>query len=174
MLYNLEELFHPIPTQVIYCFGQAQKELNELIEIMPKIKLAEGFPDDLYDIVSGHTNSLVILDDLMCQCSNDQRMSDLFTRGSHHRGITVMYLTQNLFPPGKLSRTISLNLHYLIVFKNPRDLLGISTLARQMYPHNTNFLLKSFQDATAKPYGYLLLDLHQLTPEQIVYVKRST
>ena len=79
MLYNLEELFHPIPTQVIYCFGQAQKEFNELIEIMPKIKLVEGFPDDLYDIVSGHTNSLVILDDLMCQCSNDQRMSDLFT-----------------------------------------------------------------------------------------------
>ena len=187
MLYNLEELFHPIPTQVIYCFGQAQKELNELIEIMPKIKLVEGFPDDLYDIVSGHTNSLVILDDLMCQCSNDQRMSDLFTRGSHHRGITVMYLTQNLFPPGKLSRTISLNSHYMILFKNPRDSLGISTLARQMYPHNTNFLLKSFQDATAKPYGYLLLDLHQLTPDnmrlrtnilhgekQIVYVKRST
>ena len=98
-----------------------------------------------------------------------------------------MYLTQNLFPPGKLSRTISLNSHYMIVFKNPRDSLGISTLARQMYPHNTNFLLQSFQDATAKPYGYLLLDLHQLTPDnmrlrtnilpgekQIVYFKRST
>ena len=120
----------------------------------------------------------------MCQCSNDQRVSDLFTRGSHHRGLTVMYLTQNLFPPGKLSRTISLNSHYMIVFKNPRDSLGISTLGRQMYPHNTNFLLQSFQDATKKPYGYLLLDLHQLTPEnmrlrtnilpgekQIVYVK---
>ena len=154
---------------------------------MPKIKLVEGFPYVLYDIVSGHTNSLVILDDLMCQCSNDQRMSDLFTRGSHHRGITVMYLTQNLLPPGKLSRTISLNSHYMIVFKNPRDSLGISTLARQMYPHNTNFLLQSFQGATAKPYGYLLLDLHQLTPDnmqlrtnilrgekQIVYVKSST
>ena len=75
-----------------------------------------------------------------------------------------MYLTQNLFPPGKLSRTISLNSHYMIVFKNPRDSLGISTSARQMYPHNTNFLLQSFQDATKKPYGYLLLDLHQLTP----------
>ena len=97
-----------------------------------------------------------------------------------------MYLTQNLFPPRKLSRTISLNSHYMIIFKNPRDSLGISTLARQMYPHNTNFLLQSFQDATKKPYGYLLLDLHQLTPEnmrlrtnilpgekQIVYVKRT-
>ena len=186
MLKNLEELFHPIPIQVIYCFGQPQKEFNELIKIVPKIKLVEGFPDNLYDMVNGHTNSLVILDDLMCQCSSDQRVSDLFTRGSHHRGLTVMYLTQNHFPPGKLSRTISLNSHYMIVFKNPRDSLGISTLARQMYPHNTNFLLQSFQDVTKKPYGYLLLDLHQLTPEnmrlrtnilpsekQIVYVKRT-
>ena len=161
------------------------KRFNELIKIVPKIKLVEGFPDDLY-MVNGHTNSLVILDDLMCQCSSDQRVSDLFTRGSHHRGLTVMYLTQNLFPPGKLSRTISLNSHYMIVFKNPRDSREISTLARQMYPHNTNFLLQSFQDATKKPYGYLLLDLHQLTPEnmrlrtnilpgekQIVYVKRT-
>ena len=74
----------------------------------------------------------------------------------------------------------------MIVFKNPRDSLGISTLARQMYPHSTNFLLQSFQDTTKRPYGYLLLDLHQLTPEnmrlrtnilpgekQIVYVKRT-
>ena len=74
----------------------------------------------------------------------------------------------------------------MFVFKNPRDALGISTLARQMYPNNTKFLLESFQDATIKPYGYLLMDLHQLTPEnmrvrtnilpgekQIVYVKRS-
>ena len=74
----------------------------------------------------------------------------------------------------------------MIVFKNPRDSLGISTLARQMYPHSTNFLLQSFQDATKRPHGYLLLDLQQLTPEnmrlrtnilpgekQIVYVKRT-
>ena len=74
----------------------------------------------------------------------------------------------------------------MIVFKNPRDSLGISTLARQMYPNNTNFLVQSFQNATKNPYSYLLLDLHQRTPEnmrlrtnilpgqkQIVYVKRA-
>ena len=98
MLKILEELFHPIPTQVIYCFGQPQKEFNELIKIVPKIKLVEGFPDDLYEMVNGHTNSLVILGDLMCQCSDDQHVSDLFTHGSHHRGLTVMYLIKTFFP----------------------------------------------------------------------------
>ena len=187
MLCNCNELFDPVPSKILYCYGEHQSEFGSMVETIPHISFIEGFPDNLYDILEGYTNSLVTIDDLMSECSKDLRMTDLFTRGSHHRGISVMYLTQNLFPPGKQSRTISLNSHYMTVFKNPRDSLGIATLARQMYPHNTNFLLKSFQDATAKPYGYLLLDLHQLTPDnmrlrtnilpgrkQIVYVKRST
>jgi hypothetical protein len=103
----------------------------------------------------------------MSQCSNDPRVADLFTRGSHHRGVSVLYLTQNLFPPGKLSRTISLNSHYMMVFRNPRDSLGITTLAKQMFPKNSDYLLEAFRDATAKPYSYLLIDCHQLTPEEM-------
>ena len=103
----------------------------------------------------------------MGECSKDQRVSDLFTRGSHHKGISVLYLTQNLFPPGKLSRTISLNSHYIIVFKSPRDSLGISILAKQMFPKRSSYLLESFQDATKRPYSYLLIDCHPQTPENI-------
>ena len=187
MLRNLEELFFPIPSKVLYCYGEFQNEFDELSKTLPNVQFVQGFPSDLYDMTEAHDNSLVILDDLMSQCSNDQRVADLFTRGSHHRGISVLFLTQNLFPPGKLSRTISLNSHYMIIFRNPRDSLGIATLARQMYPKNADYLLESFNDATKRPYGYLLLDLHQLTPEdirlrtnilpnerQIVYVKRNS
>ena len=187
MLRDLKELFFPIPSKVLYCYGEFQKEFDELSKTLPNVQFVQGFPSDLYDMTEAHDNSLVILDDLMSQCSNDQRVADLFTRGSHHRGISVLFLTQNLFPPGKLSRTISLNSHYMIIFRNPRDSLGIATLARQMYPKNADYLLESFNDATKRPYGYLLLDLHQLTPEdirlrtnilpnerQIVYVKRNS
>ena len=89
------------------------------------MELTEGFPDHLNDMVREHNHSLVVLDDLMSQCSNNQRVADLFTHGLHHSGISVVYLTQNLFPPGKLSRTISLNSHYFVIFRNPRDSLGI-------------------------------------------------
>ena len=127
----------------------------------------EGFPDNLSDMVRGHDHSLVDLDDLMSQCSNDQRVADLFTCGSHQRGISVLYLMQYLFPPGKLSRTISLNSHYLVIFRNPRDSLGISTLAKQMFPGRTDYPMESFRDASSRPYGYLVIDYHQLTPENI-------
>ena len=168
MLRNLEYLFSSIPTKIIHAYGVYQKEFAEISETVPNIQFVEGFPNDLYDMTDAHDSSIimVILDDLMSQCSNDQRVVDLFTRGSHHREITVLFriLTQNLFWPGKLSRTLSLDAHYMLMFRNPRDSLGITTLARQMYPKNVDYLLESYNDATKRPDGYLLLDLHQLTP----------
>ena len=92
-----------------------------MLQSMPNLTLVEGFPDNLCEMTRGHDNSLVVLDDLMSQCSNDPRVSDLFTRDSHHLGMSVLYLTQNLFQPGERSRTISLNSHVLVVFRNPRD-----------------------------------------------------
>ena len=74
----------------------------------------------------------------------------------------------------------------MVIFRNPRDSFDIATLAPQMYLKNSEYWLESFNDATTRPYGYLLLDLHQLTPEntrprtntlpdekQIVYIQRN-
>jgi hypothetical protein len=60
---------------------------------------------------------------------------------------------------------MSLNAHYLVLFKNPRDSTQIATLSRQIYPGKSKFLIESFQDATRKPYGYLVLDLKTDTEE---------
>ena len=77
MLRHLEELFYPVPTKIIYCYGEYQKKFDELPS---NVELMEGFPDNLSDMVRGHDHSLVVLEDLMSQCSNDQRFADLFTR----------------------------------------------------------------------------------------------
>ena len=167
MLRHAEELFNPVPTKIIYCYGIYQKEFEQMLQSMPNLTLVEGFPDNLCEMTCGHDNSLVVLDDLMSQSSNDPRVSDLFTHDSHHLGMSVLYLTQNLFPPGERSRTISLNSQVLIVFRNPHDSLGVSTLARQMFPKHTGYLLEAFHDATSRPYGYLVIDSHQLTPENM-------
>lgn len=102
----------------------------------------------------------------MHDCTGSQQVVDLFTRGSHHCDITTFYLTQNVFPQGKNARTISLNVHYIIAFKNPRDALSVRILAQQAFPHKVQYVMESFQDATKNPYGYLLFDLHPLTPEE--------
>ena len=61
---------------------------------------------------------------------------------------------------------MSLNAHYIVLFKNPRDALQVATLARQMYPGNSKFLIEAFKNATEKPFGYLLLDLKPDTDEK--------
>jgi hypothetical protein len=47
-----------------------------------------------------------------------------------------MLITQNVFNRNKYYRTINLNTHYMVLFKNPRDMSQIMALAHQMYPIN--------------------------------------
>jgi hypothetical protein len=116
-----------VPTKIIYCYGIYQKEFEQMLQLIPNLTLVEGFPDNLCEMTRGHDNLLVMLDNLMPQCSNDPRVSDLFTRNSHHLGMSVLYLTQNLFPPGERSRTISLNSNILIVLE--------THVTRLVFPH---------------------------------------
>ena len=75
------------------------------------------------DTLDPRDKHLIILDDLMDE--TDQRVASLFTKKSHHRNISVMYIVQNLFHRGKHHRTVSLNAHYMVLFKNPKDVSQI-------------------------------------------------
>ena len=55
----------------------------------------------------------------------------------------------------------------MVVFKNPHDASQMTHLAWQMYPGRAKFIQKAFKDATSVPYGYLLVDLKQNTPEDM-------
>ena len=76
-----------------------------------------------------------------------------------------MYIVQNLFHRGNHHKTISLNAHYMVVFKNPTDVSQIMALALQMYPQRTKYFLEAYDAATAQPHGYLVIDMNQETPE---------
>ena len=106
-----------------------------------------------------------MFDDQTIDASKDKRIVNLFTRGSHHRNLRVIYIVQNLFHWGKGNRSISLNSHYLVLFKNPRDKLQILTLAKQMYPEQTDSFLNQYEEAVKRPFGYLLIDLKTTTQD---------
>ena len=79
MVHDLQDLFNPVLTKILCFYGIYQQKIEQLMQTFPELTLSQGFSDDLYDLVKEHDNSLVILDDLMSQCSNDRRVSDLFT-----------------------------------------------------------------------------------------------
>ena len=102
----------------------------------------------------------------MTEAKCDQRIADLFTKGSHHRNISIEYLTQNMFPQGKACRDIALNTQYLKLFNYPIDRQQVATLARRIYSSTSAMFMKRFEEATSRPYGYLVIDLKSSTSEQ--------
>lgn len=155
-LQERNELIDTHIEEVIYCLPEEQV----VDQSIPFSKLYRGIPD--ISMFKDLIPRIVILDDLLS--SVNTTVVELFTRGSHHFNLSVIFVVQNLF--NKKIREISLNSHYIILMKNPREKLQTNVIARQISPENSRFICEAYKDATEKPYGYLLLDLHQTTPEE--------
>lgn len=140
--------------QVLWCYDEMQPLYN-----LENVTYIQGLPE--MSMFDGKYPQLIIIDDLMRE--SDGRIVDIFTKGSHHRNLSVFYITQNLFHQGRGQRDISLNTSYIIYFKNPRDRTQIRHLARQVFPDNTKFVEEAYKDATVEPHGYLMIDLKQNT-----------
>ena len=52
-----------------------------------------------------------------------------------------------------------------MLLKNPRDKSQILTLAKQIYPGQTDFFLNQYEEAVKRPFGYLLIDLKTTTQD---------
>ena len=113
----------------------------------------------------GKKRTLLVMHDTMT--STDDRVVDIFTKISHHRNISMVYLTKISFKKNKQTRSLSLNSHYIFLFKNARDATQVPNLARQIYPGKNAFTIEAFKKASSAPYGYLLIDLKQETDNKL-------
>ncbi len=86
-------------------------------------------------------------------------MVQLYTVKCHHRNITTITLQHSLYPPGKHSRTLSLNVNYFIIFRN-RDIQQIHYFGRQIFANKSHYFIQSYHMAIKEPYGYIAVDLH--------------
>lgn len=159
-----KKLISPKPQRIVWFYAEDQPLYASM---KGQVEFEKGLPDDFDNYFTGSKPGLIVLDDLMTQAHSDQRLTRLFSVGSHHRNLSVIFIVHNLFHQGKEMRNLSLNSHYIILFKNPRDKLQISTLARQMYPGNVKFITEAYSDATKQAYGYLVFDLKPTTEERL-------
>ena len=158
----------PPPQRIIWCYGQYQPLYDEIKHLLPYVEFVKGIPEFLEhdSYLDTGVRNCIVLDDLMSDAKNDGRIGNLFTRGSHHRNLTVLYLTQNVFPQGKTCRDVALNTKYLVLFNNPVDRAQVLNLARRIYPNNSHFFMNTYQRAIEQCYGYLIIDMRANTPEQ--------
>ena len=103
----------------------------------------------------------------MTSAHNSKILKDLFTKGSHHRDFTVIYLVQNLFDQGSSMRTVSLNAQYIVLFRNNRDKSQVRYLTQQVAPNNMRFIMDVYEDATRNAFGYVIFDFRPSTRDEL-------
>lgn len=160
-----------VPTQnVIYFYNhwqpgfthmQRENQVAEWVNAMPTVELLKE-KTEAYKDAEG---SIVVIDDFMQQINGD--IQDLFTVLCHSLRISVFLLTQNVFPPNKSFRTISLNSNYIVMFKNPRDSSQITRFAGQVSPGNSKWVVDAYRDATKRGYSYIMFNMHQTTDNRV-------
>ena len=143
-------LFKTKPDRIVYCYGVWQDSFKDMHEV--EFRKGLDIPGN-----DGGDHMIIVLDDLMSQVVQSPSAESLFTEGSHHRNITVIFILQNLFQQGKHARTIMLNSHYIVLFKNPRDIQQVRILGRQLGQEKA--VEEAYKDCMKKPYGYLMIDL---------------
>ena len=150
--------------KVLWCYGIHDMNFQYILQ-NKGYKTLRGLPkeDDI------EPNSVCVLDDLLSESESSKEVTNMCTRAAHHRPCFLIIISQNLFPGGKEARTRSLNTHYYVIFKNPRDKLQFEILARQMLPTRSKDLISIYEDATRRPHGYLFIDFTQECPDEIRY-----
>ena len=164
LLVSGEDIIDSARENIIWCYGMYQPAYDEMLKTIPNITFVAVVPCDLETQINPSIRNSVVIDDLMHELTNDQRMTNLFTKGCEHRNLSVIFILQNMFHRGKELRDMSLNSHYLVVFKSPRDSSQVNHLARQMFPGHVKYMQEAFEDATKRPHGYLFCDLKPETP----------
>ena len=113
---------------IVWCHSE-----NNAPDHLQNVSFVTGAPDFENP---GNLPTLIVLDDLM-DSAYSAKVSELFTKGSHHLNISLVLITQNVFHQGPSTRDISLNSKYIVVFKNPRDktgcTLGSTSLSRKHF-----------------------------------------
>ena len=86
MLRHAEAMIDPPPEKITWCYGEWQSAYATMN--LADVGSEEGLPNaTLFD---SETRNLVIIDDLMAE--TDERVKTLFTKKSHHRNTSVLYL----------------------------------------------------------------------------------
>ena len=103
LIANLDRLCTvPDFRDIVWCFSEDSAIPRKQLATAGRQIIYHGGIPDFENASNGPR--LVVLDDLLNEAYS-RELCDLFTKGSHHRDISVILITQNLFHQGRFSRT---------------------------------------------------------------------
>ena len=167
LLENLTKIAKASPTFIIYVYKVWQYKFDE----MRNVNVFLEDKDDLNEKITTYTagkSTLIIFDDLI-NSKSIINIAPLFTVDGRHLKMSLIFLSQRMFVNNEHFRQISQNSDYFVVFKNPRNLSEIRTLAQQITPGSLQ-LMYIYREATKEPFSYLFINLTQEAQPETKYL----
>ena len=167
LLENLTKIAKAPPTFIIYVYKVWQYKFDE----MRNVNVFLEDKDDLNEKITTYTagkSTLIIFDDLI-NSKSIINIAPLFTVDGRHLKMSLIFLSQHMFVNNEFFRQISQNSDYFVVFKNPRNLSEIRTLAQQITPGDLQ-LMYIYREATKEPFSYLFINLTQEAQSETKYL----
>ncbi|KAL9958150.1 hypothetical protein ACROYT_G035124 [Oculina patagonica] len=117
LLQQAHKTMHPTPERIVWCYSQWQPAYRELLLTIPGIEFIKGIPstleqDSFFDV---NIRNLIVIDDQMIEAGSDNWIVNLFTKGSHHRNLSVV----------TLCKTYSIKAKYEVAVRGPFGYLFI-------------------------------------------------
>lgn len=158
---NSDTMFDQKPEKIFVCRVIETADSYE----HPAVVYIQGPPDA--DLLKGNNGAHIIVcieDAMEYYQKKPLELSALFTRYSHHCNATLIMTFQSAFSNSRMIRT---NATHIILTKTISDRLTPKIIGRQMYPENTKFFENAYRKATDARYGYLLIDSHPDTEDEV-------
>ena len=162
-----KRMIHPFPKNIYYMYKVEQdfmKSWNKIEE--QKITFIQGLNPNK---MKTSEPSLLAIDDLLLSTNKD--VVEMFILGSHHKQISLFYLSQNLFPDCSLFRTMSNNAHYFVIFNNKRNSTQIHRLAHQVFiGKDVKRIKNAYKRIQQQQWGFMVLTFVPELPEELTVV----
>ena len=162
-----KKLIHPFPKNIYYMYKVEQDFMKNWNRVeKQKITFIEGLNIDKMKTTEP---SLLVIDDLLL--SNNKDVVEMFILGSHHKHISLFYISQNLFPDCNLFRTMSNNAHYFVLFSNKRNATQIHRLAHQIFVgEDTQRIKNAYKRIQQQQWGFMVLSFAPELPEELTVI----
>ena len=156
------KLIQPFPKNIYYMYKIRQPFMDEI----NNINFIEGLD---FNAIDTSKPSMLVIDDLVLSTNKD--VAEMFILGSHHRQISIFFISQNLFPNCNLFRLMSTNAHYFVIFQNQRNFRQVMTLARQIFVgRDIKRITEAYKKASNTLRGFIVLSFSPLLPNELTVV----
>lgn len=165
MLQQKEYMFDKPIERVLLCYKIWQPIYEQFKQIFgQRISFKDNLPcqEDIDFLTEGSHHSLLITDDMCKAVGDSELITSVHQVQSHHRNMSYINISHNLFSKSKFSRDQSLCVHFILVLRSPRDQSQLLFLGRQTFPHYSKAIVQAYSEVMNKSdmsHPYLFINL---------------